>query len=339
VTGLTDATTGREPICGSLDELLAGATRREPFQPPDGKSAVPMERVVIGRERYVVKHLHADDDWIMRAIGDLTCLPVRVWESGLLRAMPDCIDHTIVAVAAGLGRHGWGGALLMRDVSAWLVPAGDDPISSELEAQFFDHMAAVHAELWGWQDTAALNPLAHRYTTFTAELVELETARAEPPVVPGIVATGWARFPTVAPTVADSILALQRAPWPLVDALAALPQTFVHGDWKLGNLGAGPDGRTILLDWATPGRAPAVCDLGWYLSINAARLAHGKDVAIDTYRAALERRGIDTREWWDHALDLALLGAMVQFGWEKALGERAELMWWVDRAVAGLARL
>ncbi len=34
-------------------------------------------------------------------------------------------------------------------------------------------------------------------------------------------------------------------------------------------------------------------------------------------------------------LGLCLLGALVQFGWEKALGDADELSWWCDRALEG----
>ena len=47
-----------------------------------------------------------------------------------------------------------------------------------------------------------------------------------------------------------------------------------------------------------------------------------------------------TAGWWDRALALSLLGALVWFGWEKALGgPGAELDWWLDRGAEGLARL
>jgi aminoglycoside phosphotransferase (APT) family kinase protein len=39
----------------------------------------------------------------------------------------------------------------------------------------------------------------------------------------------------------------------LVAAFGETPATLIHGDWKFGNLGAHPDGRTILLDWGGPG--------------------------------------------------------------------------------------
>ena len=125
----------------------------------------------------------------------------------------------------------------------------------------------------------------------------------------------------------------------LADALAATPATFIHGDWKMGNLGSRPDGRTILIDCAYPGEGPACHDLGWYLALNQARLPESKEDAIARFRAALERHGVATDGWWDRQLDLSLLGTVVQFGWEKALGDDVELAWWLDRARAGAAWL
>jgi len=328
------------PVATSLDELLAGATSREVLAHPDGKSGVLFERVVIHGERFVVKHLHVDDDWIMRATGDVRCRPLLAWRSGLLDRLPDCIDHTMVGAAAGLGRHGWGAAILMRDVTEWLVPEGDALLPVEQETSMLDHMAQLHAAFWGWEDHIGLEPPATRYCYFTSHLCELENRRDAPPVVPGIVGEGWARLASVAPSIADDITELREAPWPLIDAVAALPQTFLHGDWKLGNLGTGPDGRTILLDWATPGRGSCLSELAWWLAINTNRLPSGKDGDIELYRAALERHGIDTSGWWERGLDLALLGGVVTFGWEKAYqGAGPELDWWVERAKAGLARL
>src|SRR5438309_531178 len=92
--------------------------------------------------------------------------------------------------------------------------------------------------------------------------------------------------------------------------------------------------------WAVTGEACGTSDLAWYLAINCERLPHSKEDAIAAYRDALERHGVTTSSWWDRAIALALLGAVVQFGWEKALaGPGPELGWWEDRAVEGLARL
>jgi phosphotransferase family enzyme len=320
----------------TLDELLARATSREVLAHPDGKSGVLFERLVVDGERLVVKHLHVDDDWIMRATGDVRCRPWLVWRSGLLDRLPASIDHAVVDVCTDLGRNGWGVAIVMRDVSPWLVPEGDDLVDPEQEARLLDHMAELHAAFWGWTDDVGLQPPANRYCYFSSHLTAIEQTAP----VPAIAGQGWARFPEAAPSVADEVLALRDAPWPLVAALGGLPQTFLHGDWKLGNLGSHPDGRTILLDWATPGAGSCLSELCWWLALNTRRLPSGKDANIELYRSSLERHGIDTSSWWDRGLDLALLGALVQFGWEKAFeGPGAELDWWVDRAKAGLGRL
>jgi aminoglycoside phosphotransferase (APT) family kinase protein len=125
-----------------------------------------------------------------------------------------------------------------------------------------------------------------------------------------------------------------------VAAFAPTPSTLLHGNWKVGNLGTDDQRRTVVIDWEGSGRGPACGELAWYLAINSARLPHAKEAAIDAYRAALERHGIDTGPWWDRQLGLALLGGAVHLGWEKALGGPGdELAWWEDRAVAGAAWL
>jgi hypothetical protein len=325
-------------VARSLDELLAGVTSREPFGHTDGKSETVMERVVIDRQRFVVKHLHPDHDWIARAYGDLCSTTARLWESGLYDALPDCIDHAIVGVAAGLGRNQWGVALLMRDVGDHLVPPGDEPIPLDQHIRFLDHMATLHATFWRFEDRVGLTPFAHRWMIFGPGMLMAE--RATENEVPHIAVRGWRQFDErVSEPIRSFVNELRGDLDPLVRALAATPHTFVHGDWKLGNLGSGPDGRTILIDWQSPGEGPAAADLTWYLAINAARLPQAKEAAIAAYRDALEAHGVSTGDWFDEQLDLALLGTLVQFGWEKALGADEELDWWVEGARRGRARL
>ena len=125
-------------------------------------------------------------------------------------------------------------------------------------------------------------------------------------------------------------------PGPLVEALAATPHTFVHSNWKLDNLGTDDAGRTVVLDWEQPGRGAPLSDLAWYLAINCRRLPQSKEDSIAAYRGALEACGIGTEPWWDRQLALCLLGALVQFGWEKAFGGYdEELAWWETHALAG----
>src|SRR5690606_2778904 len=151
-----------------------------------------------------------------------------------------------------------------------------------------------------------------------------------------VAARGWPQLEERAPDVAKLVRAIHTDPSPLVGALSATPQTFLHGDWKMGNLGEHPDGRTVLLDWAYPGAGPANYDLAWYLALNAPRLPHSKEDAIEAYRRALEHHGVDTSGWWERQLGLSLLGMTATLGWEKAIGEDGELRWWCERALEAM---
>jgi hypothetical protein len=325
-------------LAGSVAELIDGYDSRDPMvKPGDSLSGSHFERVVIDGEAYVLKHMHVDNDWIQRVTGDVFCLPVRVWSSGIADRVAHVIDDTIEGCAVGLGRNGWGAALLMRDVGDRLVPEGSDHVSWEQHRRFLAHMAELHAAYWGYTDEVGLLPMGNRYRLLTPLTTESERAlRTELDPVPASIPSGWERFMRDAPRSASVVAPLVADPSPLVDALERLPQTLVHSDWKLGNLGSHPDGRTILIDWAWPGRAPACVDIAWYLGVNCDRLPVSKEVAIETYRSDLERLGVDTEPWWDAALGLALLGAFVQLGWSKT-GE--ELAWWDERAEGWSAHL
>ncbi len=328
------------PVASSVEELIDGATGRRPFRTSDAKSGSSFERVEIDGERYVLKVMHVDDDWLARSLGDVTCRPVRVWAAGLLDALPPAIDHTVVGAAAGLGRNGWGAALLMRDVGDRLVPEGHQTVPLGQHAAFVDHLAELSARFWGWTDTVGLTPPSLRWAFFGDAMLDVERRRGWPDEVPRIAAMGWQAFAERAPDDVNRLVTdLRRAPWTISEAVATTPTTFLHGDWKMGNLGSHADGRTILIDCAYPGEGPACHELGWYLAINRARLPESKEATIERFRLSLERHGVGTSDWWERQLDICLLGTLVQFGWEKALGDADELEWWSDRARAGARRL
>jgi len=301
---------------------------------PGSKSGARFEWVVIDGERLVLKYQDARDDWLMRATADFGGRRfATLWQSGLLDAVPDAIDHAVVGAAV----EGTVGAILQRDVSGLLLPPGDEPLGREQHLRFLDHMAVLHARFWGWHDTVGLTPLRSRYLMFSPDVAASEAVLGTDAVVPKLMAEGWGRFPVVAPRGAEVVMPLLRDLAPLEDALGRVPHTFVHGDWKAANLGSHPDGRTILLDWGeVPGEASPLADLSWYLALNAARLPQSREDTIAYYRQALEGHGVDTGPWWDEALALELLGAMVQFGWEKALGGPGpELEWWESQSIKG----
>jgi hypothetical protein len=328
------------PVHDTIDELLADATDRRSFITSDSKSGNAFERVTIDGEQHVVKYVHVDDDFTIRGLGDLAPRALTVWSTGLVDVAPAFIDHALVGAARGIGRNGWGAALLMRDVSARLVPPGDVAITLEQHRSLLDHCAALAASTWGFRDDLDLTPYELRYQFFGPGMIEAEAALGFPTPVPRIAMEGWTSFAHRAPgPLRDAVVELQRDLDPLVAALRRTPSTLLHGDWKLGNLGTASDGRTILLDWSYPGEGPVCHELGWYLALNSARLPETKEAAIDAFRAALERHGVETESWWHQQLEVSLLGTFVQFGWEKAYGDADEFVWWCDRAREGLARL
>jgi aminoglycoside phosphotransferase (APT) family kinase protein len=189
-------------------------------------------------------------------------------------------------------------------------------------------MAALHARFWGFRDTSGLTTPIQRYG-----FAHPSHSVHERDGVPGLFPGGWAALERLAPEAAELGLALAADATPLARAMADGPRTLVHGDWKFGNLGTQPDGRTVLLDWGWPGEAGPAVDLAWYLAVNCDRLPESKEDSIETYRTALERRGIATAPWWQRHLEFALLGGFLQLAWSKT-SDPTELAWWTERALA-----
>lgn len=316
----------------AVDELLASA-RDVALMDSCGVSGASLYRLRIHDDPYVLKFLDWDADWTLRASGVREGAVAVLWQRGLLDRLPDCFRQPIVMVFPGSPT-----AVLMRDVSAWLLPADGSVIGLDQHLRFLDHLAALHAAFWEAGPEIDVVDAATRFR----ELGPLTAVReaGSGAVVPELIGKGWPRLAEVAPRAAALATPLATDPSRLTNALAETPQTFVHGNLKLDNLGTDDRGRTVLLDWELPGRGAPLGDLVWYLAINCRRLPQSKEDAIAAYRAALERRGVDTAPWWDRQLGLSLLGGLVWFGWEKALGGYDdELAWWERAALDGAAYL
>ena len=332
----TERPTATQPwVADSLAELIAGATDRTEVRTPDAKSGSRFETLSIEGRAYFLKVLSDSDDWIMRVTRNTTHWELRCWRAGLYADCPEQIDHAIVGMALEDSGSTTRLAILMTDRAADLVPPGDEPIPVAHHLDFLDHMAAMHAHFLGWTDDLGLCDPAHRFCFFAPEVIAPELERPDVPVPIAVAARGWELLPQRAPELAAIVRAVHADPTALAEALRSTPQTFVAGDWKLGNLGRRPDGRTVLLDWAYPGEAAPCWDLTWYLALNAARLPVSKEDTIGHYRTRLEAHGVETGGWWDRQLGLSLVGMAAEFAWEKAVGGDAELVWWEQAALAG----
>jgi hypothetical protein len=321
-------------VASTVDALIAGATDRVELHPDDGKSGASFESLRIDGEPHFLKVLSYDGDWIMRCTGNIDNWEYKAWTAALYHRAPPEIDHAIVAMALDESSAVPRLAMLMRDVSASLIPEGDAPIAVDVHDSFIDHMAAFHAAYWGWKDDVGLASIESRLGFFSDDNVAREMQRAEPPMPIKVAEQGWALLPERAPALWRAVAPVRANPSQLADELRALPLTFIAGDWKMGNLGHHSDsGRTVVLDWAYAGAAPGCWDLCWYLALNRARLPRSKEESIARYRAGLEARGVDTTGWFDRQLELCLLGMMATFGWEKAVGDPDELAWWEDAVI------
>ena len=267
-------------VASSIAELTARATARHPVRPADARSGSRFERVTLDGEPHFLKVVGYRTDWIMRVTGDRDQRTFKIWQAGLMHRFPAEVDHTVVAMArdgdgldAGLG-------ILMRDVGDWLVPPGDEPIAADTHARFVDHLAALCVAFRDWRDDVGLTTMAERIRFFAPDTIAGELAGPTPDIVLQLASRGWGALRELARELADVATAVQRHPEPLTTALADTPACFLHGDWKLGNLGEHPDGRTILVDCAYPGSGPPCWDLMWYIALNRARLPVEKEEVI-----------------------------------------------------------
>jgi hypothetical protein len=322
-------------VATTVDGLIAGATDRVEVRTSDAKSGAHFETLRIDGVPHFLKVLSEDDDWIMRVTGNDSHWEFKVWQAGLYAATPAVIDPAVVGMALEEDGDRRRLAILMTDCSGDLVPPGDDPVPLQHHEDWLDHLAQMHAHFMGWRDDLGLEPLSRRWLFFAPDTIAPELEAAEVPGPVAVAHQGWGLLPDRAPRLHELVGAVHRDPDALSDALRITPMTFVAGDWKLGNVGRRPDGRTVLLDWAYPGEAPPLWDLTWYLALNRARLPESKEATIERYRSRLEAHGVPTDDWWERQLGLSMVGIMAVFAWEKAVGDQAELDWWERAALDG----
>jgi hypothetical protein len=319
-----------------MTSLLVDVVRREPLAATDGRSGSLLERVVLaGGEALVVKHVRAGGDWIMRATHD-GGRAAELWSSGVLARVPEVIDHALVGAEQVEG--GW--VVVMRDVASGLV--GDDArLTRDDSRRVLEAAAALHARFWD-EPPLTLCSMVDRYRLLSPATARRERDGADE--VPKLIGRGWERFAEVVPAeVAEPVLAILERPEAFAAALLAFPSTLIQGDLKLGNLGFLED-RVVMLDWGTQtGWAPPAVEVAWYLAINWSRIDATREQVLDDFRAAEGGRHDED------ALRLALLGGLVQLGWDKALhasghpdpavraAEADDLAWWTRRARDALA--
>jgi hypothetical protein len=278
-----------------------------------------------------------------------------VWTSGLLDRLPANLGHPYLACARD-GDDAW--AILMRDVAPTLLTKpGRAPRTAAEHDRILAGLAAFHATFW--EDASAASPAdgfckpRHHYHVIAPLAANRDPDQSG--VMPRIVDDGWRRLGELLPSgLAHRLESLTNEPTPLVNALAPLPQTVVHGDFRTANIGleAGPHGSPLAIDWALVGSGVAALDLVWYLTGIDADASVTRDEAIERYVVHLRRHLGDrfSSDWWATMLDLSMLGGLIRCGWiiaraaaspdeARRRAALADLAWWEGRAMPGLRLL
>ena len=350
----------------TLPELLAAhglaGVPEEPF-PNDGWSGSRLTLLRRDGERFVLKRTSWAIDWIARQTKD------EALREAFLAGGDPHLPAPLVLPYYGAAADGGGAAILMPDLSneliAWERPAYEPPVGrQELDRVLFA-LATFH--LLPWREVRGTMPgyawpwcpLRERLTLLTRPTAA-GYRDAGLPVGERFLA-GWDAFDRSAPGAArDLVASLSADPAPLLDALARLPATGLHGDLKLANVALVDDGGVALIDWQMMTLAPVAVELGWLLVSNVALLPEPPDLVLERYRgivggAAAQTAPLRRSGWppevpvgppaermrgdggiqlqtasqllgdWEAQVDLAWIVGLLLRGWRKGLDTEADV--------------
>ena len=307
-----------------------------------GYSDSTLERIDVeltsgSTQSFILKYTKLNADWLSQRTKDTVGREAAILGEDSLLKIWDSVDCPYIAFAIEKGEI----AVLMNDLSAYLLPDVKEPIDLQTEATILNTLASLHAGFWGaieikkidWLKTPqqyleALGPGEHPTDSF-----------APPPekVLEGM-NKGWEVALDLLPEEIKSMF-LQPAE-KIMERWKDLPTTFLHGDTKLSNMALMPDNKIAAFDWAFAGQGPCSIDLGWYIAINSTRLARSKEDVISLYRTFLEahlQHPIE-EETWIKMVDLAVFTGAKMLLWNKALGYqsgtergKSEWNWWIQK--------
>ncbi|MEA2608694.1 MAG: hypothetical protein QOJ75_937, partial [Chloroflexota bacterium] len=279
----------------SLADLLEAygldGVREEPFASNgwSGARLTSLRRPSDGRP-FILKRTSLAIDWIARSTRD------HALREGFIAGLPLPVPEPLVAPYFGAGADGTSVGILMPDLSDALLPwdgsPGEPPLDTTSLERILDAVARLHAMPWpiaGTPDSGSAWP----GVPWRARLLLLSPRSGAALAADGVGAgdrftAGWAAFDRHATPEARALVArLDRDPTPLLDALAALPSTGLHGDLKLANVGFLDGRRVALIDWQMTALAPVAIELGWMLVTNSASLPEPPEAVIERYRSAL----------------------------------------------------
>ena len=335
----------RVPVTTELEDILGAPIASLDVEPllHAGYSGASLDRLDVHlrdgrRERLIRKRIRLAADWTAYRTDDVRGRQALLLAESRLSGVWDVFESPYLAWTESDGEV----TLLMRDLAEWLLPDLDEPLDLVQEDRLLATLARLHARYWRCPLLDELEWLAQPRQLLA--VLGPETNAPEPYPLQDMVGDGWSLALDMLPRrVADWLV---RAAHALAQTLPDSPRTLVHGDAKVANFALLPGSRVAAVDWAWVGAAPCTFDVGWYIAVNAGRLARPKEEVLSRYRGLLhDALGEPLREdVWRRLRNFAVLSGARMLLWEKALAAREgsvhagrEFAWWAE-AVEQLAR-
>lgn len=261
------------PLYSSFEEMLSPAVLSDlikqsvsqveirPFQSVHSWSGNLLYQVQAGGIKLFVKRLRPAIDWLSIATEDQHCRSVKVWQCGLLDHLQPHVEHMILAAC----EDGEGYALLMHDISRGMLTDQDLPLP--VIHTLLDALAAIHATYW--EDERLTDPalgLAAAEKLVTIDWPQNWDLFRHTPEIVEIIAKGWdALFDMLEPDACAALQAMMNNPQPLFKKLAQFPRTFIHADFRVGNIALLPENNQVVaFDWQYTAFTPATICLCWF---------------------------------------------------------------------------
>jgi len=287
-------------------------------------------------ESFVCKQTSPRTEWMAIRTRDTRGRELAILEEPSLAAIWQCVSSPYVACANEYGTT----ALLMRDLSAHLLPDVRAPLQVDQEIALLSVLARLHARFWGVDIAPACLARSEDFVELIGpHCAESASFDAIPVLLRERIATGWTHVKRLAPPGVTTLL--EMTPADVVHEFFGGPKTIVHGDAKVANFAIDSRSSTVwAFDWAIAGYAPAGVDLGWYLSVNGSRIAETKEAAIARYRARLEaeRGRVLSESDWTTLERCAVMSGSLMGLWSKAMllesnvpNADREWAWWIER--------
>lgn len=299
---------------------------------------VTLDRQTHELESFIVKRTILNEDWFSNRTQDLIGREAAVLLAPQFARIRQIFHLPYRAVAVETGQF----AVLMDDVSTWLLPDERVPLAREDEDLILRTLAQLHATFWQSSKLEELTWL-HKPADFLYIMGphghgDPESTGGSARQVHEAVRVGWQVALELLPDATRR--ALCRPTAEIAASWSHLPVTLIHGDAKIANFAVLPNRRLCALDWAFVGWAPCTFELGWYLAVNASRLSDTKEYTLIRYRGFLESHlGFQLEdELWETLEEVGLVCGGLMLLWSKGAAVAAgrpsaelEWAWWEGR--------